>query len=224
MPRKKTIILDGSRLRLHYHEKLQLILKRMKRFPTHALKNGRLPPKLPHMLTIFSLGLDLRNLLLGSSRAAQKERLRLVKLMLDFPEFTIAAIYSFYLKKPRPATSLTRKIQEYLLDETLVILPDGKRVSQVGASDYELAAAIAKKYGIYEAIYHGPDNEQKAEKFVNLVKKTRQQLEAICGEPVSDFVNFIQKISDLTSLSPRDRAKGAEQRRKEIEASFYTPH
>jgi hypothetical protein len=148
--------------------------KRTKSFPTHALKNGRLPPKLPHVLTIFSLGLDLRHILLGSSSASQNERLRLFKLMLDYPEFTIAAIYSFYLKKATPATSLTSKIREYLLTETWVILPDGKRVYQVGASDYELAAAIAKRYGIYEAVYHGPSNELRSEKFVNLVKKTRQ--------------------------------------------------
>jgi hypothetical protein len=213
MPQKKTKFLHFSGLQLRYIEQFKLILKRMRRFPVRGLAEGSLPADVQKALTIFFFGLDTSNLLLDPSPAAQEQRLELTKLMLEYPEFTVAAIYSFYVQKPKPETNRSALVRMFLLTEPFVVLPNGRHVSPVGATDGEIAMAVQKKYGLKDV----PKN---------LVKKIRQELERLCGEPVASYIQALQKSTEGIDLMvpKKDPAKAAKDRHEAKKSGLYQPH
>jgi hypothetical protein len=190
------------------------VRKRMHCFPEKGLRAGKTPPDLNATLTTFFVGLDVPDLLLDASSAAQNMRLDLVRLILTYPEFAAAAIYSVFVAKPdagkrKSGVSPSSLVREFLLTEATVVLPDGKRVSQVGASDGEIALAIAKKYGVSPS--------------VKMVKNERTRLEKICGSSVAALVDFILKTTEeLDLLWPgRTRGDAREARRAEAISCLY---
>jgi hypothetical protein len=146
MGRKKTKLLrDGGEM-WAYMEKLQLISRSMHRFPADGLVAGKMPDNVQRALTMFFISLKSPEFLHDSQPIAQQLRLELVGLMREYPEFTVAAIYSFFIRQPKPGISISAAIRDFL-PEAFVTLEDGHHVFVSDASDDQIADAIQREYG-----------------------------------------------------------------------------
>ena len=203
MGRRKTKLLNHSYWQWRYWSMKREILKHMHRFPADGLRAGKMPPDINAALTLFFLGLDVTDLLLEASSAAQSLRLDLARLMVSYPEFAAAAIYSCFVtktpaRKRKPGSSGSALVREFLLTEDTVILPGGERTSQVGATDDEIGKAIANKYGVTEPS-------------LKTVRGERKRLEKLFPSSVASYVDFYLKVTkELDLMVPNEERRSAE--------------
>ncbi len=184
MPRRKTKTLAWSFLQYRLDD-----LERRVRAQTRKF-HGAAPEDLRGALGLLILCHDVPDIILGSTPEGQILRVELATFITKFPECASAGLRSLS-RKPRPKLGPSAIVREFLLTQSCVDLPDGRRVSDVGAWDREIASAAQSCYEQATGRALGKDISAVA------VKRVRQRLERKYGLPVASLAEWCFRVGGL---------------------------
>lgn len=182
MPRRKTKILAYEYLQWRFDSLQKRLCRILQGFP-QATK----PENPQYVFQLLYLSKVAPELFSAKTREANTLRREMVDVMVRHPEFMGALILCLH---GQTRGSATERVREFLLTEPTVVIADGRRVDTIGASDKEIAEAVAVKFSLNHVS-------------VAMVRRERERLEQDWGVPVSKFVKATMKVCNDRRYSLR---------------------